>query len=167
MSATYDVEWLIQDAWVQTLTSYRAATTLDPGVGIRHWTDVRTLPPMIYIMAHCTVDPLLTGNTHAPDCFNPATCEIGIFTATVPDSSGEIADRIRGLICHKIVPDTNFYTTFNSKLPAAYFYIGAFKPAGTHDYNEDPFWKIRYATFKLYGQFYPSGNYSGAQGPLH
>lgn len=167
MVGTYDVEWLIQDAWVKTLTAYRTSGSLDASVGIRHWTDVRTLPPMMYVMAHCTCDPLLTGNTIAPDAFAPALCEIGVFSATVPDSAGEIADRIRGIICHKIVLDTSFYGIFNGNLPAGYFYVGAFKFGGTHDYNEDPHWKIRYASFNLYGQFFSSGSYTGAQGPLH
>jgi hypothetical protein len=149
-----NLEWLMQQAWVLSLGEYRSDGYLPKGLGIRHWTDVATLPPGLYAMAHCQNQCLQVGNWPGPDTMAPATIELGVFSAAVTDPDGKAADRIRGLIVHRIVPDTDFWAALEWNMPG--LVLGGLKHTGTHDYNENPRWKIRYATFQVWGDFQPA-----------
>jgi len=165
MATTYDLEQTVQDAWIDTIKAYQTLGRLDTGIQVRRWTDVSSLPPARYIMVHVTNQELQTGNWAKLCTCAPATVEIGVFSATVSDSNGVIANTIRSIVAYQMPGDQGFalVTTLASKFTGTVFRIGALKRIGTHDYNENPAWKIRYVTFELYGQYFITG-YQGPQG---
>jgi hypothetical protein len=150
---TYSTEWLVEQAWVDTIRAYQNLGALPKGLGVRHWQDVTDLPPGQYVMAHCVVKQLQVSNTPMPQCLAPAEVELGVFSATVMDSDGRQADAIRGIITWQMVVDPGFMSYFTSRLPN-YITVQAVKRGDSHDYSENPRWKVRYVTFYVFGEFH-------------
>ena len=155
--SVFNLEWVIEEAWVKTLKTYQAVGFLPQGLGIRHWTDVTSLPPGMYVMVHATNKGLVVGNWARPNTMDPMAVELGVFSATVPDSDGKVADRVRGVIAYQLPANPGFQATLVSNFPAG-LSLGGLKFIGTHDYSEDPHWKIRYCTYHLWGEIIGSAN---------
>jgi len=153
VSDNYNLEWLLEEAWVRTIQGFQHTGALPNGLGVRHWQDATSLPPGLYVMAHCNIKGLQVSNFPPPSCVNPAAVEVGVFSATVADSDGHIADRVRGIITYQMVIDPGFLVYFRQRLPS-WVSVGAVKRGDSHDYSENPKWKIRYVTFHVFGEFH-------------
>lgn len=147
----FNLEWAVEEAFVVVISNYRQAGYLPRGLGVRHWQDVRTLPPGQYVMAHATNKDLCVSNRPIPLCLAPCTVELGVFSDTIPDSSGMTADRIRGVLAYQLIPGAGFMAALVAACPLG-LSLQAVKRTGTHDYSENPRIKIRYVTLELFGE---------------